>query len=348
MFTQQSFFGTVQNVQTCPDCNGTGKVVKDKCPDCRGTGYIPMKKRYAVDIPAGIDNGQSTRMPGLGEPGVNGGPRGDVLVEVIVGRHPIFQRQDFDIFSTVPISFAVAALGGEVLIDTVDGKVVYDVKAGTQTDTKIRLRGKGVPSWRNKDVRGDHYVTLVVQVPTNLNEEAKEALRKFDEACGNRPAGGTSDGSEKSEKKKKSFMGEFKTFIARGNVMDMAVGVIIGGAFGKISTSLVNDVIMPLISVLTGGVDFSNWKIVLKAAVAGADGVIDPATEVAIKYGSFLATILDFLIIAFAVFLMIKTINGFHGKLKKQEETPAKEPAPPEPSNEEKLLTEIRDLLKEK
>ena len=89
VFTQQSFFGTVRNVQTCPDCQGTGKVIKDKCPDCRGTGYIPMKKRYAVDIPAGIDNGQSTRMPGLGEPGVNGGPRGDVLVEVIVGRHPI-------------------------------------------------------------------------------------------------------------------------------------------------------------------------------------------------------------------------------------------------------------------
>ena len=104
---------------------------------------------------------------------------------------------------------------------------------------------------------------------------------------------------------------------------------------------------MPLISVLTGGVDFSNWKIVLKAAVAGADGVIDPATEVAIKYGSFLATILDFLIIAFAVFLMLKTINGFHDKLKKQE-APAEKPAPPEPSNEEKLLTEIRDLLKDK
>lgn len=149
--------------------------------------------------------------------------------------------------------------------------------------------------------------------------------------------------------KKKGFMGEFKTFIARGNVMDMAVGVIIGGAFGKISTSLVNDIIMPLISVLTGGVDFSNWKIVLKAAVTGADGVIDASTEIAIRYGAFLATILDFLIIAFAVFLMIKTINGFHDKLKKaEEEAPAKEPAPPEPSNEEKLLTEIRDLLKEK
>ena len=148
--------------------------------------------------------------------------------------------------------------------------------------------------------------------------------------------------------KKKSFMGEFKTFIARGNVMDMAVGVIIGGAFGKISTSLVNDVIMPLISVLTGGIDFSNWKIVLKAAVAGADGAIDASTEIAIRYGAFLATILDFLIIAFAVFLMIKTINGFHDKMKKQEEAvPAEESAPPEPSNEEKLLTEIRDLLKD-
>ena len=150
-----------------------------------------------------------------------------------------------------------------------------------------------------------------------------------------------------SPEKAKGFMGEFKAFIARGNVLDMAVGVIIGGAFGKISTSLVNDIIMPLISVLTGGVDFSNWKIVLKAAVAGADGAIDASTEIAIRYGAFLATILDFLIIAFAVFLMLKAINGFHDKLKKaEEEAPAEEPAPPEPSNEEKLLTEIRDLLK--
>ena len=147
--------------------------------------------------------------------------------------------------------------------------------------------------------------------------------------------------------KAKGFLGEFKTFIARGNVMDMAVGVIIGGAFGKISTSLVNDVIMPIISILTGGIDFSNWKLVLKAAVAGADGAIDASTEIAIRYGAFLATILDFLIIAFAVFLMIKAINGFHDKMKKQEEAaPVQEPAPPELSNEEKLLTEIRVLLK--
>ena len=139
------------------------------------------------------------------------------------------------------------------------------------------------------------------------------------------------------------FFAEFKKFIARGNVMDMAVGVIIGGAFGKISTSLVNDVIMPGVSMLTGGVDFSAWKIVLKEAVVDASGA-EVAAEVAIKYGSFLATILDFLIIAFAVFCLIRFLNNLH---RKKEEAPAAPPAPPEPSAEEKLLTEIRDLLKE-
>ena len=182
VFTQQSFFGTVRNVQACPDCGGTGKIIKEKCTDCHGSGFVPMKKRFAVTIPAGIDNGQCKRLAGQGEPGINGGPRGDVLVEVIVGQHPIFQRQDTNIYSTVPVSFAVAALGGEVVIDTVDGKVIYDVKAGTQTDTRVRLKGKGVPSLRNKDLRGDHSVTLVVQTPEHLSAEAKELLRKFDEA----------------------------------------------------------------------------------------------------------------------------------------------------------------------
>lgn len=145
--------------------------------------------------------------------------------------------------------------------------------------------------------------------------------------------------------KKKGFVAEFKEFISRGNVLDMAVGVIIGGAFGKISTSLVNDVIMPAISMLTGGIDFSSWKVILKTAVAGADGVFDPSTEVAIRYGTFLATILDFLIIAFAVFCLIKGINTFRRK-KTEPEEPAGPAPEPEPSNEEKLLTEIRDLLK--
>ena len=207
VYTQQSMFGMVRNVQTCPDCHGTGKIIKEKCSACRGTGYTSSRKKIQVSVPAGIDNGQSIRIREKGEPGVNGGPRGDLLVEVNVARHPIFQRQDMNIFSTAPITYAQAALGGDVKISTVDGDVVYTVKPGTQTDTRIRLKGKGVPSLRNKNIRGDHYVTLVVQVPTGLNEEAKEALRRFDEACGNRSAEAKGDGSEK---KKKSFMDKLK------------------------------------------------------------------------------------------------------------------------------------------
>ena len=144
----------------------------------------------------------------------------------------------------------------------------------------------------------------------------------------------------------KKFFEEFKTFAMRGNVIDMAVGVVIGGAFGKITTSIVNDIIMPFISILTGGVDFSQWKIVLKEAVANAEGVIDPATEVAIRYGNTIAIILDFVIIAFAVFCLVKALNNLHKK--KEEPAPKPEPEPdPAPTTEE-LLTEIRDLLKNK
>ena len=184
VYTQQSFFGTVRNVQTCPECGGTGKVIKEKCADCHGTGYIASRKKIKVTIPAGIDNGQSVRIREKGEPGVNGGPRGDLLVEVVVSEHPIFQRDGYNVYSMVPVSFAIAALGGTVLIDTVDGKVAYDVKAGTQTDTRVRLRGKGIPSLRDKEQRGDHYVTLVVQVPEKLSKEAKDLLKKFDEKTG--------------------------------------------------------------------------------------------------------------------------------------------------------------------
>lgn len=185
VYTSQSFFGTVQNVQTCPNCGGSGKVIKEKCSSCSGTGYTSSKKKIQVTIPAGIDNGQSVRIREKGEPGLNGGPRGDLLVEVNVSRHPIFQRQDMHIFSTVPISFAQAALGGDIRVATVDGEVIYTVKPGTKTDTKVRLKGKGVPSLRDSRVRGDHYVTLVIQTPDKLSPEAKEALRKFDLLAGN-------------------------------------------------------------------------------------------------------------------------------------------------------------------
>lgn len=209
VYTQQSFLGMVQNVQSCPDCGGTGKIIKEKCPDCHGTGYIAKRKKIKVKIPAGIDNGQSVRIRDKGEPGTNGGPRGDLLVEVNVSRHPIFQRQDMNIYSTAPISFAQAALGGEVRISTIDGDILYDVKPGTQTDTRIRLKGKGIPSLRNSNVRGDHYVTLVVQVPTSLGEEAKEALQKFDDVSGQSLK--KQDGAAGNVKhKKKGFMDKIK------------------------------------------------------------------------------------------------------------------------------------------
>ena len=182
IYTQQSIIGMVQNQRVCPDCKGSGKIIKEKCKDCYGTGFITNRKKIKVTVPPGIDHGQSIRITGKGEPGTNGGPRGDLLVEVLVSAHPIFQRQDRDIFSNAPMSFATATLGGEVRISTIDGDVLYEVKPGTQTDTKIRLKGKGVPSLRNKDLRGDHYVTLVVQVPTKLNSEQKELLRHFDES----------------------------------------------------------------------------------------------------------------------------------------------------------------------
>lgn len=209
VYTSQSFFGTVQNVQTCPDCHGSGKIIKEKCPDCGGTGYTSSRKKIQVSIPAGIDNGQSVRIREKGEPGVNGGPRGDLLVEVAVSRHPIFQRQDVHIFSTAPISFAQAALGADVRIKTVDGEVIYTVKPGTKTDTKVRLKGKGVPSLRNPQVRGDHYVTLVIQTPEKLSAEAKEALRKFDELAGN-TLNQEKEVSDGKKGKKKGFMDKLK------------------------------------------------------------------------------------------------------------------------------------------
>ena len=204
VFTQQSLFGMVRNVQTCPDCRGKGKIVKEKCPDCYGSGYITRKKKIQVSIPAGIDDGQCVRIREKGEPGENGGPRGDLLVEVVVSRHSNFQREGYDIYSTVPISYARATLGGDVRISTVDGDVIYTVKPGTQTNTKVRLRGKGVPTLRNPQARGDHYVTLVVQVPTKLTQEQKELLLKYEEAL-NGPFEPETPQKEEKHKKKGFF-----------------------------------------------------------------------------------------------------------------------------------------------
>ena len=202
---EEAVFGTSKKIEI---------TLKDECTTCHGTGakpgtspetcYVSNRKTIEVTVPAGIDNGQSIRIRGKGEPGTNGGPRGDLLVEVIVERHPKFQRQDTTIYSTEPISFTQAALGGKIQIPTVDGPYEYTIKPGTQTDTRIRLKGKGVPMVRNKNVRGDHYVTLVVQVPEHLNGEQRAALQKFQEAMGEVPK------KEEAHKEHKGFFGKHK------------------------------------------------------------------------------------------------------------------------------------------
>lgn len=195
-YQQQSLFGMVQSVRPCPDCGGTGKIIKEKCPDCKGTGYINTKKTIEVTIPAGIDDGQAIRISGKGEPGVNGGPRGDLLVVVSVSKDPNFIRDGYDVLSEVKISYPTAVLGGEIKVKTVDGEVIYEVKPGTASGTRVRLRGKGMPTLRNENVRGDAYIDLVVNIPTHLTKEQKDALLEYDKAL---------TGEERPTKKKGLF-----------------------------------------------------------------------------------------------------------------------------------------------
>ncbi len=176
---RQSLFGIMREETACPDCQGTGKIIKEKCPDCKGAGYKQIKKKIAVTIPAGISSGQMIRVSGQGEPGVRGGSRGDLLVEVLVARHDTFERDGVNLYSIASISFTEAALGGDVKIKTIDGDVLFPIKAGTQTNTKIRLKGKGVPYLGSKDRRGDQYTTLVVDVPKHLNSKQRDALKAF-------------------------------------------------------------------------------------------------------------------------------------------------------------------------
>lgn len=178
VYTQNSIFGQVQNVAVCPDCNGSGKVIKHKCHTCSGTGYEVKEKDLEINIPAGIDDGQQMVMSNYGEPGVNGGPRGDLYILINVERDPKFIRKGNDIFTSTYIDYPTAVLGGEIRVRTVDSDIIYTVPAGTATNTKVRLKGKGMPIV-NQSKRGDHYLTLVVDVPKNITKEQKELLNKF-------------------------------------------------------------------------------------------------------------------------------------------------------------------------
>ena len=200
--TTQSFMGmTMQSTTVCPTCSGRGKMVKNPCSQCRGKGKVRRNQKIKVKVPAGVDAGQSVRVAGEGCVGFNGGPNGDLLAEVYIRRHPIIEREGMTVYCEVPISFSQAALGAEIEVPTLDGKVSYSIPEGTQTGTTFTLGGKGIPQVNNPRRRGDHKFTVVVETPTKLTREQKELLRQLDEGL---------DG--KSNPKRKSFFENLKDF----------------------------------------------------------------------------------------------------------------------------------------
>ena len=178
---QRTPFGVMQSTSACRKCGGTGKIVKDPCPSCSGKGKVRRNRTISVNIPAGIDDGQTISLRGQGHAGANGGPKGDLLITVSVKAHALFERDGSSVLFEMPISFVQAALGAEVEVPTLDGKVKYTIPEGTQTGTTFRLRGKGIP-YLNGNGRGDQYVTVNIETPRSLTKEQKELLRQFGEA----------------------------------------------------------------------------------------------------------------------------------------------------------------------
>ncbi|MCD8214781.1 MAG: molecular chaperone DnaJ [Clostridiales bacterium] len=176
---RQTVFGMAQSTTTCHTCGGKGTIIKEPCPGCNGTGKVRKQNQVDVNIPAGINNGQTIRKGGLGNAGTNGGENGDLLISVSVQPSPRFIRQENNILSDVKISVVQALLGDEITIPTIDGEEKYNIKPGTQPDTKIFLKGKGVPFLRNKGRRGDHIVTVKIEIPTNISDRQKELIREF-------------------------------------------------------------------------------------------------------------------------------------------------------------------------
>ena len=179
--TTQNFMGMqMQSTVACPKCNGKGKVIKTPCSTCKGKGKVRRTQKIKVKIPAGVDEGQSVRVRGEGNVGTNGAPSGDLLVEIYIKRHAIFYRQNMDVLCEVPITFTQAALGAQIQVPTLDGKVPYDIPEGTQTGTTFTLYGKGIPEVGNSRRRGNQRFTAVVETPTRLTKEQKELLRQLD------------------------------------------------------------------------------------------------------------------------------------------------------------------------
>ncbi len=180
--TTQTILGmTMQSTAACPQCNGKGQIIKDPCAACRGKGKVRHSTKVKVRVPAGVDEDRSIRVRGEGCSGTNGGPAGDLILEVVIGSHPLFRRDGVNVLCELPISFTQAALGAELEVPTLDGTVRQTIPEGTQTGTVFRIRGKGIPYIHSKS-RGDQLVTVVVETPMKLNKEQKELLRKLEES----------------------------------------------------------------------------------------------------------------------------------------------------------------------
>ncbi len=180
MATQRTAFGVMQTQQVCPECRGKGKKIESPCPKCSGSGRVNATKTHTVNIPAGIDDDQTLNVRGQGDAGVNGGPSGDLHINVNVRPHPVFERNGFDVYCDIPVTFVQAALGDEITVPTLDGKVKFKIHEGTQPGDEFKLSGKGIKRLGGTG-RGNQYVNIVVEIPKNLSGEQKEALKKFDE-----------------------------------------------------------------------------------------------------------------------------------------------------------------------
>ena len=196
--TQRTPFGAMQTQKPCEKCNGTGKIILNPCRSCDGKGRIRRTTEQTIDIPAGIDDGQIMNVRGGGNAGVNGGPSGDLRINVSVRPHPVFEREGFDVYCEVPVTFAQAALGAEITVPTLDGKVTFTLREGTQPGESVKLRGKGIQRL-NYSGRGDQYVKIVLEVPKNLNAKQKEMIRAFEQTM-----------SDTNYKKRKGFFDKLK------------------------------------------------------------------------------------------------------------------------------------------
>ena len=195
---QRTAFGMMQSTRACPDCNGTGKIIKTPCENCRGKGYVKINKKLEVSIPAGIDDGQRIALRGQGNEGRNGGPAGDLIIQVSVRPHAVFERDGNDLYCEIPITFAEAALGAKIKIPTLEGEIEYDIPEGTQTGTVFTIKQKGINAVNSRS-KGHLYVKVVVETPKGLSSEQKKLLRQLADSLG-----------EKNFSKKSSFFSKFK------------------------------------------------------------------------------------------------------------------------------------------